>query len=137
MMAVFPALMIAAAVAATPMRVDLKEARVAPTEAGGSVALRALVYNPAPEGTAIVGASTPMAGQTVLQRYVQDARGLVQLQPLERLPLPAKSETVLTPGALELQLVGVTQNLQGGLELPLTLKFDNGTTRVFRIKVQD
>lgn len=136
-MAVFPALMVATALAATPMRIDLKDAHVVPTEAGGSVAVNALVYNPSPESSSIVGASTPLAGQTVLQRYVQNAQGLVQLQPLERLPLPAKSETVLAPGALELQLVGVTQTLRDGLELPLTLKFEDGTTRVFRIKVQE
>lgn len=136
MIAVFPVLM-AAAVVAAPMRLDVKDARVAATDAGGSVALSALVYNPSPETVTLVGASTPMAGQTVLQRYVQDKQGLVQLQTIDRLPLPAKSETLLAPGALELQLVGVTQTLQSGLELPLTLKFDDGTVRVFRIKVQD
>ncbi|RYG61656.1 MAG: copper chaperone PCu(A)C [Alphaproteobacteria bacterium] len=137
MMAVFPALMIAAAVAAAPTRIDLKDARVAPTDAGGSVALSALVFNPAPEPVTIVGASSPLAGQTVLQRYVKDSQGLIQLQAIERLPLPGKSETVLAPGAMELQLVGVTQNLEGGLELPLTIKFDNGTSRVFRVRVQE
>ncbi len=137
MIAVFPALMIAAAVAATPVRVDLKDARVAPTEAGGSIAIRALVYNPSAEPVSIVGASTPLAGQTVLQRYVQGRDDVIQLQALDRLPLPAKSETLLAPGALELQLVGVTQELQGGLELPLTIRFDNGTARTFRIKVAE
>lgn len=136
-MGIFPVLMVAAATLAAPMRVDLKDARVAPTDAGGSVAISALIFNPAPEMVTVVGASTPMAGQTVLQRYVKDSNGLVQLQQIDKLPLPARSETLLAPGALELQLVGVTQKLQGGLELPLTIKFDNGTSRVFRISVQE
>jgi copper(I)-binding protein len=67
---------------------------------------------------------------------VKDKNGMVQVQNLSSMPLPPKSETVLAPGALELQLVGLTQALKDGLELPLTLKFSDGTVRTLRIEVE-
>lgn len=121
--------------ASEAMRVELRDARVAATPAGGSVAVSTLLINPTAVPQELVGVSSPLAGQTVLQRYVKDAQGLVQIAALNHLALPPQSETVLAPGALELQLVGVTQDLQAGLELPLTLKFADGTKRIVRVRV--
>lgn len=140
MMAVIPLLAVAAVVA-TPnpdaMRVELRDAHVVETPAGGSVAVSSLLVNPTTSPLDLVGVTTPLAGQTMLQHYTKDARGVYQIEPLSHLALPPKSETVLAPGAIELQLVGVTQSLEAGLELPLTLKFADGTQRVVRVKVEE
>ena len=137
MMVILPLLAVAAVVAPSPnvMRVELRDARVEATAAGGSVAVSSLLINPTDSALVLVGITSPIAGQTVLQHYVKDKQGLVQVEMLDSLALPPRSETVLAPGALELQLVGVTQNLDAGLELPLTLKFADGTKRVVRVRV--
>lgn len=118
------------------MKVEFKDARVAATPAGGSVAVSMYVVNPNDTALVLVGAATPVAGQTILQRYVQTRDGMVELTPVNRLPLPRMSETVLAPGAMELQLVGLTTALEAGLEMPLTVKFEDGTERVIRLKVE-
>jgi copper(I)-binding protein len=119
------------------MRVEVKDAHVAAADAGGSVAVSMLLVNPTKTRLALVGASTPLAGQTVLQTYAKDKDGLVQAKPVNSLPLLPMSETVLAPGAIELQLVGLTSELQAGLELPMTLKFADSTQRVIRLKVEN
>jgi periplasmic copper chaperone A len=139
MMAILPVLAMAAAVAMPnpdAMRVELRDAHVTATEAGGSVAVRTLLVNPTDSTLELVGVTTPLAGQTVLQHYVKTRDGLYQTAPLNKLVLAPKSETVLAPGALELQLVGVTKPLEAGRELPLTLKFADGTQRVVRVSVE-
>lgn len=128
--------MVAAVTVAAPHRVDVRDGYVEPTAAGGSVAVRGLMFNPSPDDVTLTGAESPLAGQTVIQRYERDARGLVQMRVLESLVLPRKSETVLAPGVLELQLIGVTQELKDGVELPLTLTFGDGTKRTYRIDVK-
>lgn len=118
------------------MRLEVVDASVAPAKAGGSVAVRMVLANPTPTALRLVGASTPLAGQTLLQTYAPNGQGLMQVQELKGLPLPAKTEVLLLPGVLELQLVGLTADLQPGLELPLKLKFADGTERTVRINVE-
>ena len=116
--------------------VQAKDAHVAETEAGGSVAISLMLVNPTNKVMELVGATAPLAGQTVLQRYVKDKDGLVQLQAINSLPLPPKSETVLAPDALELQMIGLADDLKAGFETPLVLKFSDGTQRTIRLKVE-
>jgi copper(I)-binding protein len=136
--ALLPVLATAQNLAGNPdvFQLRIQSAAVQPTAAGGSVAVSALIINPTSSTLVITGAATPMAGQTLLQRYMKDKNGLVQLVPIEALPLPPHSETVLAPGALELQLVGTTQELQSGLEIPLTIRFAEGTERVVRLHIE-
>ncbi len=117
------------------MQLHIADASVAAAAAGASTPLRALLQNPTSTTLQLVGASTPLAAQTQLQTYVTNAQGLVHIQRLPQLALPAAGQVVLVPGVLELQLIGLKTDLQPGLELPLTLKFDDGTTRTVRIKI--
>lgn len=137
MLAILPVLALAVA-APNPdvMKLDVRDAHVAPRAAGGSVGVSMLITNPTSSTLILVGATSPLAGETALQRYVKDAQGLIQVAPVNSLPLPAHSDTVLAPGAVELQLIGLTTELQAGLELPLTLKFADGTKRVLRVEVE-
>ena len=120
----------------TKSPVQVQDARIAATAAGGSIAVSMMLVNPTSRTVVLVGASAPVAGQTVLQRYVKDRNGLVQLETINSLPLPPMSETVLAPGALELQFVGLTSELVAGLETPLTLRFADGSQKVLRFRVE-
>ncbi|TKW61999.1 MAG: copper chaperone PCu(A)C [Blastochloris viridis] len=118
------------------MQLKLLDSSIKPTPAGGSVAVRMVLENPTDQPLRLVGASTPLAGQTQLQTYVQNEYGLTQVQTLKELPLPPKTEVLLLPGVLELQLIGLTTELKPGLELPLKLKFADGTERTVRLKIE-
>lgn len=118
------------------MQLKLLDSSIKPTSAGGSVAVRMVLENPTDQPLRLVGASTPLAGQTQLQTYVQNEYGLTQVQTLKELPLPPKTEVLLLPGVLELQLIGLTTELKPGLELPLKLKFADGTERTVRLKIE-
>lgn len=140
MLAMVPVLALAAVgLAGSPEvgRVRIEDARVAEAPAGGSVAVSMLLRNPTSSTLVLSGAYTPAASQTVLQRYVKAPGGLVQVEPLAALPLQPGAEVVLAPGAIELQLIGLQQNLRGGLEIPLTLVFGDGTRRLLRIEVEE
>lgn len=136
--------MVAAGYAAPQVRVpnpavgqlQLLDATVKPAKAGGSVAVRLVLANPTDTALQLVGASTPLAGQTQLQTYAQNAYGFTQVQPLKSLPIPPKTEVLLLPGVLELQLIGLTTDLQPGLELPLKLIFADGTERTVRLTIE-
>ncbi len=118
------------------LQLKLLDSGIKPAPAGGSVAVRMVLENPTEQALTLVGASTPLAGQTQLQTYVQNAYGLTQVQTLKELPIPAKTEVVLLPGVLELQLIGLTTELKPGLEVPLKLKFADGTERTVRLKIE-
>lgn len=138
MLALLPVMAMAVVAMTDPnvMRLQVRDAHIEPAAAGASAGVSMLVTNPTSTTLVLVGASTPMAGETALQHYVKDAQGLVQVAPLNTLVLKPMSETVIAPGALELQLIGLTSELKKGLELPLTLKFDDGTKRTVRLKVE-
>ncbi len=118
------------------MQLKVLDSGITPTPAGGSVAVRMVLANPTDTPLRLVGASTPLAGQTQLQTYVQNAYGLTQVQTLKELPIPAKTEVVLLPGVLELQLIGLITELKPGLEVPLKLKFADGTERTVRLSIE-
>lgn len=128
----------ASAVAPDPavMKVQVLDASVRQAKAGSSVAVHLVLANPTDTSLRLVGASTPLAGQTQLQTYVQTPEGLTQVQTLKELPIPAKTEVLLLPGVLELQLIGLTTELKPGLELPLKLKFADGTERTVRLNIE-
>jgi hypothetical protein len=117
------------------MGVRVSDAHVAPADAGASVAIAMVLTNPGKATVTLTGAASPLAGQTLLRQYVKGADGLYQLRTLEQVDVPPQFDLVLAPGGLELQLVGLTQPLEAGLEIPVTLKFNDGSQRTVRVAV--
>lgn len=102
---------------------------------GGSAALSGDIYNPADVSVTVVGASSPLAGQTLLQEYGTDEVGARVVKVLARLEIPAKGTISLVPGMLELRLVGLNADLKAGNELPLYIKTEDGSTQVLRVNI--
>lgn len=77
---------------------------------------------------ALVAARSPAAKAVELHTHsMQD--GMMRMRPVERVELAAGETVALQPGGLHVMLIGLTQPLVLGQELPLTLVFEDGSER--------
>ncbi|GAD79676.1 copper chaperone PCu(A)C [Vibrio ezurae] len=93
------------------------------------------IDNPTSEDRALVSASTPAAKVTELHTHAM-VDGVMKMRQLERIQLPAKTETVLKPHSLHIMLFNITEPLKEGTVIPLTLTFDSGRTLNLSVPVK-
>ncbi len=75
---------------------------------------------------ALVGAESDAAETVELHTHTM-ADGMMQMRRIERIELPAGEPVSLQPGRLHVMLIGLTEQLEPGIEVALTLEFDDGT----------
>ncbi|MGL4455795.1 MAG: copper chaperone PCu(A)C, partial [Plesiomonas sp.] len=54
------------------------------------------------------------------------AQGVMSMQAVAQIAIPAKGTMILQPGGLHIMLLNLHQALPEGTTVPLTLTFDNG-----------
>lgn len=81
------------------------------------------ITNTGSEDDALVGASAPGVPMIELHETVEGV-----MQQVESFPVPAGGTLVLKPGANHLMLMGLTEPLEPGKTLEVTLKFESGAT---------
>ncbi len=101
--------------------VQVSEAWVRETVAGQN-ASAAYVTLQAFEGSALVGAASPLAQAVTLHEMVMDG-GVMRMRNLDQLALPAGKTVVLRPGSYHIMLTGLRQPLRPGERVPLSLQF--------------
>lgn len=111
------------------------DAFVEPAMAGGSVAVRMTLHNPTSDTVLIVGASSPIAEKVILNHYVP-RDGVTQMFALDKVEIPPGANLIVVPFGLELRLMNLTQDVLHGMDVPLELRFANGTTRMVRLGVE-
>lgn len=116
-------------------RLELRNGLVTEAKAGGSAAVSGDLFNASDVSITLVGAESPMAGQTLLQEYGTDTIGAKTVKVLSKLEIPAKAEVGLEPGKLELRLVGLNTDLMAGNELPLFFKTAAGQVQAIRVVI--
>jgi copper(I)-binding protein len=75
---------------------------------------------------ALVGGSSPAAKVVELHTHTMEG-GMMRMRQVEKIDLPAGKEVTLKPGGLHVMLIGLKQNLTPGENVPLTLKFEDGS----------
>lgn len=125
----------AAALGVESPRLELRNALVTEAVAGSSAAVSGDLYNPADMAVTVVGADSPVAGQTLLQAYSSDSLGARQVRVLGKLEIPARGEVSLEPGVKELRLIGLKEDLRAGNELPLFFKTADGKVQALRVVI--
>lgn len=82
----------------------------------------------------LIGASSPVAEEVVLQYTHDYGEGIKTMRPLENqeIILPPQSRVRLRPGGMHLMLTGLKKPLPLGLEIPLKLEFKK--TNSFYVK---
>ena len=72
----------------------------------------------------LVSGSTPAAAKVELHTHVMED-GVAKMRPVAAIEVAPGEPTVLEPGGLHLMLRGLTQKLEAGTAIPLTLVFEN------------
>lgn len=71
----------------------------------------------------LLSASTPVARLTELHTHIRDG-DVMRMRPVPDIPIPAGQTVNLRPGGLHVMLIGLTEPLRQGAEVPLTLRFE-------------
>jgi|YNPMSStandDraft_1061717.scaffolds.fasta_scaffold08464_4 copper(I)-binding protein len=71
----------------------------------------------------LVSASTPIARTVELHTHIRDGE-VMRMRPVNDIPVPAGQTVRLRPGGLHVMLIGLTEPLRQGAEVPLTLRFE-------------
>lgn len=76
----------------------------------------------------LIKAASPAARTTELHIHLQ-TNGMMEMRPVKQIDIPARGETSLQPGGLHLMLIGLKKSLQEGNAIPLTLTFEDGSSK--------
>ncbi|MDV6252012.1 copper chaperone PCu(A)C [Vibrio sp. EA2] len=91
--------------------------------------------NRSQEDIKIVSAETPAAGKVELHDVITEG-DVMKMRQIDHITLNAKSTTELKPGSLHIMLFNLTQPLQEGDEITVTVTFDNGLKQSFNAPVK-
>ncbi|WPB83192.1 copper chaperone PCu(A)C [Sediminicoccus rosea] len=83
----------------------------------------------------LVSASSPAAGRMELHTHVRDG-DVMRMRPVNDIPVPANGEVSLQPGGLHLMLIGLTQPMNAGQTIPVTLRFERAGEVTIQLAVQ-
>jgi len=87
------------------------------------------------EATSLIGVHSPAASEVGLHRTAM-VDGMMSMEPVESLAVPAHGSVQLAPGGLHVMLVGLRTPLRAGQKVPLTLTFRSADHRQTIVTVQ-
>ncbi len=90
----------------------------------GAGAAYLLLTNETGSHDALVGASSPAAATVEIHETMAGDSGMMGMQPVEKIFVPAGGTVELKPGGYHLMLIDLTQPLQAGKTIELTLTFE-------------
>jgi copper(I)-binding protein len=76
----------------------------------------------------VVDAATPAAGAVELHMHTNDD-GVMRMRRIPHIHLPPGQTVALQPGGLHIMLFDLKSPINPGDELPITLTFDDGSTK--------
>lgn len=82
----------------------------------------------------LIGVKTPAAGRSEVHEHVM-ANGMMKMQHVHHLAIPAGETVVFQPGGYHLMMFGVKQPLRVGDTVPFVLEFGDGASVEFGAKV--
>lgn len=88
-------------------------------------AVRMVVRNDTPTADTLTAVSSPIAASATVHRTETDAAGRSTMEPEPRLAIPARSSVTFAPSGLHVMLTGITEDLQVGDKVKLTLTLEH------------
>lgn len=107
--------------------------RLAPPNAQATGAFMVL-KNTGSKDAKLVKAANPASRLTELHTHIND-QGVMRMRQVPAIDLPAKGEAVLQPGGLHVMLIDMKAPLSEGQVVPITLTFDDGSSKQVDVKV--
>jgi periplasmic copper chaperone A len=83
----------------------------------------------------LVKADSPVARAVELHNHIND-NGVMKMRQVPEIDIKAKGETALKPGSYHVMLIDLKQALKEGDSVPMTLTFDDGSTRKIDVPVK-
>lgn len=81
------------------------------------------ISNGTGKGDALLGVTTPAANSPELHETTADSSGVMAMQPVDSIEIPAGATVELKPGSYHVMLIGLTGELVAGSTIDLTLQF--------------
>ena len=83
----------------------------------------------------LVSASSDAAGVAELHTHINN-NGVMQMRPVENIPVAPGETTELKPGGLHIMLMMLTKPLLAGEQLNITLTFEDGSSKQVQAEVR-
>lgn len=123
-----------AAVVATTINVsDTKAYATAEGAANGAVFLT--LHNPNAEADRLTGASSAVAATVELHESAIDENGVMRMNRLDGIDIPAGGNVTLAPGGYHIMLIGLNAPLQAGVPFDVTLDFEKAEDVTLSVNV--
>jgi copper(I)-binding protein len=84
----------------------------------------------------LVGAESPACGMTELHESVMDAQGVMTMQPVSSITVPAGGEVELKVGGLHVMCMHKRDTFQPGARIPLTLHFEKAGAITLEVAIR-
>lgn len=82
----------------------------------------------------VVKADNPVSKITEMHNHINDG-GVMKMRPVPAIEIKAKGETVLKPGSLHIMLIDLKSPMKEGDSVPITLSFEDGSSKTVEAKV--
>lgn len=107
--------------------------RLAPPNAPATGAFM-VIKNNGDKDVKVVKADNPASRVTELHNHINDG-GVMKMRPVNGIDIKAKGEAVLKPGSLHVMLIDLKAPMKEGDVVPITLDFDDGSSKKVEAKV--
>lgn len=108
--------------------------RLAPPNAQATGAFM-VIRNTGEKDIKLLKAENPASKVSELHTHLND-KGVMRMRQVQSIDVPAKGEAVLQPGGLHVMLIDMKAPLKEGDVVPMTLTFDDGSSKQVDVKVQ-
>ncbi len=86
-----------------------------------------LIKNDGNDDRRLISAESPAAKIVELHTHLNE-NGVMKMRPVPRIEVKAHGQTELKPGSFHVMLIDLTAPLKEGDKVPISLKFDDGST---------
>ena len=121
------------AAAADNVTVQDPYVRLAPPNAPATGAFM-VIKNNGDKDVKVVKADNPVSRVTELHTHLNEG-GVMKMRPVPAIDVKAKGEAVLKPGGLHVMLIDLKAPMKEGDVVPITLTFDDGSSKQVDAKV--
>jgi len=107
--------------------------RLAPPNAAATGAFM-VIRNTGDKDVKVVKADNPVSKVTELHTHLNEG-GVMKMRPVPAIEIRAKGEAVLRPGGLHVMMIDLKAPMKEGDSVPITLTFDDGSSKQVDAKV--